>query len=186
MKIEENLRDLIIVMSVTTLFAIFGMVIIYNKQVYRTVPTQSTISMTTITIKVPTNTPTPFYPPSQPMGGGFKSYEHMDRITDRTSKQWHLKQLYWIDNEGFCRFNEYYAVAMGTVHAKRIGQMFTIYLEGRTFKAIVGDFKDNRHVTNGVCNTNGSIVEFIVKTMDGDKLQKLFPGQVLKIEEEQQ
>ncbi len=139
---------------------------------------------TTVTINIPTNTPTPFYPPSQPMGGGFKSYEPMDRITDRHSKQWHLKQLYWVDKEGFCRFNGYYAIAMGTVHAKRIGQTFTIYLEGRTFKAIVGDYKADKDVTNGVCKTNGSIVEFIVDKMNGDKLQKLFPGQVLKIEEE--
>ena len=120
--------------------------------------------------------------PPQPIGGLFKSYMPVSAITDRTSKQWHLKQIYTIDSNGFCRLGEYYAIAMGTKYAKRIGQMFTIQLEGKTFKAIVGDFKDDKDVINGVCKTNGSIIEFIVDKMDGDYLQEFMKGKVLNID----
>jgi hypothetical protein len=120
--------------------------------------------------------------PSEPIGGLFKSYMPVSAITDRTSKQWHLKQIYTIDSNGFCRLGEYYAIAMGTKYAKRIGQMFTIQLEGRTFKAIVGDFKDDKDVVDGVCKTNGSIIEFIVDKMDGDYLQEFMKGKVLNID----
>jgi hypothetical protein len=138
--------------------------------------------------------------PVQTIGGAFKAYERVDKITLKTSKQYYLKQLYWTDSEGFCRFNQMYVVAMGSKWGQRIGQIFTIelsgkyvefdgasrWVEGRTFKAILGDVKRDSDVIDGVCKTNGSIIEFIVSNMDGDRLQQIMSGEIIRIEEDTQ
>jgi hypothetical protein len=125
----------------------------------------------------------PTVAPIKTIGGGFKAIESVSNITRKSSAQWKLAQLYWIDSDGFCRFNDYYVVAMGTKYAQRIGQTFEIQFTGRTIFAILGDSKRDTDVVDGVCKENGSIVEFVVDTMDGDRLQQLMSGEVISIKE---
>ena len=145
------------------------------------IPSRQTASVTaepipTVTVVIPT------VEPVKTIGGAFKAFERVDKITLKTSKQYALKQLYWVDSEGFCRFNNMYVVAMGSKWGQRIGQIFTIEMESRTIRAILGDVKRDSDVIDGICKTNGSIIEFIVSNMDGDRLQEIMSGEVIRIE----
>jgi hypothetical protein len=143
-----------------------------------------TATLPEITVTMPVYPGEPIVEPIKTIGGGFKAYERVDKITRKDSKQYALKQLYWVDSDGFCRFNEMYVVAMGSKYGQRIGQMFTIEMESRTIKAVLGDVKRDSDVIDGKCKTNGSIIEFIVSDMDGDRLQEIMQGEIIRIEEE--
>jgi len=134
----------------------------------------------------PIVTPEPIDSLPLPSGsdGSFKAMERVEKITREGSKQWHLKQIYTLDEDGFCRIGEYYAVAMGTYYAKYIGQTLEIQFDSRTIKVIIGDVKADEHTIDKMyCSTNGSIVEFIVKenTITSDELQELFKGKIVSI-----
>ncbi len=126
--------------------------------------------------------------------GEFKTYMDYRKITNKSSKQWHLQQLATTNEEGFRLFNGRYLVAVGTFYADEVGKELRITLEdGTVFLAMVGDIKDNLHTdrTNRYIEKNGNIVEFIV---DVDKLDPItkklgnvsnsgFEGHIAMIEE---
>ena len=126
--------------------------------------------------------------------GSFKTYMDYRKITNTSSRQWHLQQLAYTDSEGFRKFNDSYLVAVGTYYADAVGKEFRITLDsGIVFHAMAGDIKQDIHTdaNNQYVPINGNIVEFIV---DVDKLDELtkklgnvsnsgFEGSIIKIEE---
>jgi len=126
--------------------------------------------------------------------GSFKTYMDYKKITDKSSKQWHLQQLAYTDSEGFRKFNGSYLVAVGTYYADEVGKEFRVTLDsGIVFHAMVGDIKQDIHTdaNNQYVTMNGNIMEFIV---DVDKLDELtkklgdvsnsgLEGAIIKIEE---
>jgi hypothetical protein len=126
--------------------------------------------------------------------GSFKTYMDYEKITNKSSRQWHLQQLAYTDSEGFRKFNDSYLVAVGTYYADEVGKEFRITLDsGIVFHAMVGDIKQDIHTdaNNQYVTMNGNIVEFIV---DVDKLNELtrdlgnvsnsgLEGSIIKIEE---
>ena len=126
--------------------------------------------------------------------GSFKTYMDYKKITDKSSKQWHLQQLAYTDSEGFRKFNDSYLVAVGTYYADEVGKEFRVTLDsGIVFHAMVGDIKQDIHTdaNNQYVTMNGNIMEFIV---DVDKLDELtkklgdvsnsgLEGAIIKIEE---
>ena len=126
--------------------------------------------------------------------GSFKTYMDYEKITNKSSRQWHLQQLAYTDSEGFRKFNDSYLVAVGTYYADEVGKEFRVTLDsGIVFHAIVGDIKQDIHTdaNNQYVTTNGNIVEFIV---DVDKLDGLtkklgnvsnsgLEGSIIKIDE---
>ena len=126
--------------------------------------------------------------------GSFKTYMDYKKITNKSSRQWHLQQLAYTDSEGFRKFNDSYLVAVGTYYADEVGKEFRVTLDsGIVFHAMVGDIKQDIHTdaNNQYVPMNGNIVEFIV---DVDKLDELtkklgnvsnsgFEGSIIKIEE---
>lgn len=127
--------------------------------------------------------------------GSFKTYMDYKKITNKSSRQWHLQQLAYTDSEGFRKFNDSYLIAVGTYYADEIGKEFRVTLDsGIVFHAMVGDIKQDIHTdaNNQYVTTNGNIVEFIV---DVDKLDELtkklgnvsnsgLEGSIIKIEGE--
>ena len=126
--------------------------------------------------------------------GSFKTYMDYKKITDKSSKRWHLQQLAYTDSEGFRKFNDSYLVAVGTYYADEVGKEFRVTLDsGIVFHAMVGDIKQDIHTdaNNQYVTMNGNIMEFIV---DVDKLDELtkklgdvsnsgLEGAIIKIEE---
>ena len=126
--------------------------------------------------------------------GSFKTYMDYGKITNKSSKQWHLQQLAYTDSEGFRKFNDSYLVVVGTYYADEVGKEFRVTLDsGIVFHAMVGDIKQDIHTdaNNQYVTMNGDIMEFIV---DVDKLDELtqklgnvsnsgFEGSIIKIEE---
>ena len=127
-------------------------------------------------------------------GGSFKTYMDYKKITNKSSRQWHLQQLAYTDSAGFRKFNDSYLVAVGTYYADKVGKEFRVTLDsGIVFHAMVGDIKQDIHTdaNNQYVTANGNILEFIV---DIDKLDKLtkklgnasnsgLEGSIIKIEE---
>jgi len=127
--------------------------------------------------------------------GAFKTYMDYRKITNQSSKQWHLQQLAVTNDDGFRMFNGKYLIAVGSYYSKEVGKEFRITLaDGFTFNAIVGDLKMDKHTDNNnqYMPENGNIVEFIV---DVDKLDPLtkklgdvsnsgLKGKIISIEEE--
>ncbi len=125
--------------------------------------------------------------------GEFKTYMDYRKITNTSSRQWHLQQLAYTDSEGFRKFNDSYLVAVGTYYADEVGKEFRVTLDsGIVFHAMVGDIKQDIHTdaNNQYVTTNGNIMEFIV---DADKLDELtkklgdvsnsgLEGSIIKIE----
>ena len=126
--------------------------------------------------------------------GSFKTYMDYKKITNKSSRQWHLQQLAYTDSEGFRKFNDSYLVAVGTYYADEVGKEFRVTLDsGIVFHAMVGDIKQDIHTdaNNQYVTMNGNIMEFIV---DVDKLDELtkklgnvsnsgLEGSIIKIEE---
>lgn len=117
--------------------------------------------------------------------GEFKSYEDFNNITRQDSKQYALKQFYWLDEFGFYRLGEYYAVAMGTYYAEYIGETLIIELEDRTIKVIIGDVKWDGCIDN-MYHPDGSILEFVINTdmMNSDQLNEIMAGRILSMRKE--
>ena len=126
--------------------------------------------------------------------GSFKTYMDYKKITNKSSRQWHLQQLAYTDSAGFRKFNDSYLVAVGTYYADEVGKEFRVTLDsGIVFHAMVGDIKQDIHTdaNNQYVTINGNIMEFIV---DVDKLDDLtkklgnvsnlgLEGSIIKIEE---
>lgn len=119
--------------------------------------------------------------------GAFKAWESVDSITRKDSAQYALKQFYRFDSDGCARIGEYYAIAMGTFYAERIGETLIVEMESRTIKIIIGDVKDDKDTVDRMyCRTNGSILEFIIKdgSINSEELNRLMAGKVLSIRKE--
>jgi hypothetical protein len=179
MKFTRQQKESTLIFTSIFLISLFCLI-----HVAREEPEVQTVTLPEITVTMPVYPGEPIVEPVKTIGGGFKAIESVSNITRKSSAQWYLKQLYWVDSEGFCRFNEMYVVAMGSKYGQRIGQMFTIEMESRTIKAVLGDVKRDSDVIDGKCKTNGSIIEFIVSDMDGDRLQEIMQGEIIRIEEE--
>ena len=126
--------------------------------------------------------------------GSFKTYMDYEKITNKSSRQWHLQQLAYTDSEGFRKFNGSYLVAVGTYYADEVGKEFRVTLDsGIVFHAMVGDIKQDIHTdaNNQYVTTNGNIMEFIVDVGKLDELTKKLgnasnsglEGSIIKIEE---
>ena len=127
----------------------------------------------------------------------FKSYMSWKAITNTRSKQYKLQEDCWTDSYGLRRYNEDYVIALGSYYSSNIGDRFKITLDtGKSFNAVVGDFKANKHTDplNQYTTTENSgkcVVEFIVETGRLDSTAKRmgdisyisnFKGNVEKIE----
>lgn len=111
-----------------------------------------------------------------PLGDtSFKSYMSWKAITNTDSKQYKLQKSCWTDKKGLRRHNNDYVIALGSYYADYIGQRFTITLDtGKTFTAVVGDFKANKHTDESNKYTpmedgGKNVIEFIVDTDELDK-----------------
>lgn len=111
-----------------------------------------------------------------PLGDtSFKSYMSYKAITNTDSKQYKLQKSCWTDKKGLRRYNNDYVIALGSYYADYIGQRFTITLDsGKTFTAVVGDFKANKHTDESNKYTpmedgKKNVIEFIVDTDELDK-----------------
>jgi len=111
-----------------------------------------------------------------PLGDtSFKSYMSWKAITNTDSKQYKLQKSCWTDKNGLRRYNNDYVIALGSYYADYIGQRFTITLDtGKTFTAVVGDFKANKHTDESNKYTpmedgKKNVIEFIVDTDELDK-----------------
>lgn len=100
----------------------------------------------------------------------FKSYMSWRAITNTRSDQYRLQQECWTDDNGLRRYDDKYVIALGSYYTHEIGDTFKITLDnGKSFKAVVGDFKADRHTdslhqytpTNDV---GKCVVEFVVDT----------------------
>lgn len=106
-----------------------------------------------------------------------KTYMDYKKIANKSSAQYKLQKRddIYTDEEGFRRIGDYFVVAVGTYYTSVVGTQLEIELStGRTFKAIVGDIKDNRHTDkmNRQHNIDGSVLEFLVDTKHMDKFSK--------------
>lgn len=105
----------------------------------------------------------------------FKSYMSWRSITNIDSEQYKFQKSCWTDKKGLRRHNNDYVVALGSYYADYIGQRFTITLDtGKTFTAVVGDFKADRHTDESNKYTpmedgGKNVIEFIVDTDELDK-----------------
>lgn len=111
-----------------------------------------------------------------PLGDtSFKSYMSWKAITNTDSKQYKLQKSCWTDKKGLRRYKQDYVIALGSYYADYIGQRFTITLDtGKTFTAVVGDFKADKHTdeTNKYTpmeDNKKNVIEFIVDTDELDK-----------------
>lgn len=100
----------------------------------------------------------------------FKSYMSWRAITNTESDQYQLQKECWTDNRGLRRYDDKYVIALGSYYTDEIGDVFKITLDnGKSFKAVVGDFKADRHTDElnmytptedcGKC-----VIEFVVDT----------------------
>ena len=100
----------------------------------------------------------------------FKSYMSWRAITNTRSAQYKLQQECWTDKNGLRRYDEYYVIALGSYYTDDIGDTFRITLDnGKSFKAVVGDFKADRHTDelNQYTPTESCgkcVLEFVVDT----------------------
>ena len=124
----------------------------------------------------------------------FKSWMDYRSITYRNSRQWRMQQVAYTCGNGFRRVSGLYMIALGTYFLYGgVGDVFDITLSsGITFRAVVGDVKDNRHTdaTNRYHLVDGSVVEFIIDRHTvcryaaltrGDMSFAGFPGYVIAI-----
>lgn len=123
---------------------------------------------------------------------GFRSYMPSSAITDKTSKQYSLKQQATVNNDGLLEINGYVLVAIGTGWGISVGERATVITENGSYNIIVADIKANCHTdsTNKVTVLNGCVVEFIVNISKLDRKVKTsgniatiskYSGKVLQI-----
>lgn len=100
----------------------------------------------------------------------FKSYMSWRAITNTRSAQYKLQQECWTDKDGLRRYDEYYVIALGSYYTDEIGDTFKITLDnGKSFKAVVGDFKADKHTDElhqytPTSSVGKCVVEFVVDT----------------------
>ena len=100
----------------------------------------------------------------------FKSYMSWKAITNTRSEQYKLQQECWTDKNGLRRYDEYYVIALGSYYTDEIGDTFKITLDtGKSFKAVVGDFKadhhtDTEHQYTPTADCGKCVLEFVVDT----------------------
>lgn len=103
-----------------------------------------------------------------PSNKPFKSYMDANTISDKSSKQYDLKQSFQLDYEtGIYMIGDRYACALGSFYTTEIGTEFDIVLKnGEVIPCILADSKADEHtdLLNQYTVANGSIVEFIVHT----------------------
>lgn len=76
----------------------------------------------------------------------FKSYMSWKAITNTESDQYQLQKECWTDNSGLRRYDDKYVIALGSYYTDEIGDVFKVTLDnGKSFKAVVGDFKADCH-----------------------------------------
>ena len=108
----------------------------------------------------------------------FKSYMSWKAITNTRSDQYRLQQECWTDTNGLRRCDEYYVIALGSYYTHDIGDVFKITLDnGKTFRAVVGDFKADRHTDERNMYTptedcGKCVIEFVVDTKALNKKAK--------------
>lgn len=113
----------------------------------------------------------------------FKTYMSYQAITNTASAQYELQKKATTDDNGLRQVGDYYVIALGSYYSTTIGDKFVIELEdGTRIKAIVGDFKNDKHTdsTNrytNVYDSNGNfvshnVVEFVVDIYALDKTAK--------------
>lgn len=113
----------------------------------------------------------------------FKTYMSYQAITNTESAQYQLQQKAKTDDNGLRQVGDYYVIALGSYYSTTIGDKFVIELEdGTRIKAIVGDFKNDKHTdsTNrytNVYDNNGNfishnVIEFIIDMSTLDKTAK--------------
>ena len=126
----------------------------------------------------------------------FKSYMSYKAITNKRSAQYMLQQDCWTDKNGLRRYDDKYVIALGSFYTESIGEEFKITLDtGKTFRAVVGDFKADRHTDrmNQYTPMDGRkcVIEFVVDTPSLDTTAKKmgdisyirgFDGNIQKIE----
>lgn len=127
----------------------------------------------------------------------FKSYMSWRAITNTRSDQYKLQQECWTDVNGLRRYDEYYVIALGSYYTDEIGDTFRVTLDtGKSFKAVVGDFKADRHTDElhqytPTSDVGKCVIEFVVDTkalnstakrMGDISYIKGFDGNVKKIE----
>lgn len=130
--------------------------------------------------------------------GYTKSNMDLDAITNTQSKQYKLKQSYWLDEYGHYRYSfndiDYYVVALGSYYGE-IGDKFRITLSnGNIFYVIKGDEKSDTQTVNGCYHPDGSVIEFIVDTNTvysayenfhgGFQVYDKWNGDIIKVEKE--
>lgn len=98
---------------------------------------------------------------------GFKSWMPYNSISDRSTRQWIIREIATTDEYGFRKLNERYCVAVGTYFGAYSGQYIDFVLEnGAVINAIVGDIKDDEDTDKYNCMTveSGCVSEFIIST----------------------
>ncbi len=126
----------------------------------------------------------------------FKTYTDYRCITDKTSKQYEIRNQCYTDDDGMRRLisNNDYIIALGTYYTNQAGERFKVTLStGVEFYATVGDIKKNKDTdeSNRYVQENGNLIEFhideevipkmITKLGDVSYLEQ-FKGQVIKVE----
>lgn len=122
----------------------------------------------------------------------------LDAITNTQSKQYKLKQSYWLDEYGHYRYSsndiDYYVVALGSYYGE-IGDKFRITLSnGNIFYVIKGDEKSDTQTVSGCYHPDGSVIEFIIDTNTvysayenfngGFQVYDKWNGDIIKVEKE--
>ena len=100
--------------------------------------------------------------------GSMKTYMSYKAITNTRSKQYRLQQQAVTDpSTGIRMVGDDYCVAIGSGWGCAIGDRIIVTLHGgKTFNAIVSDFKADAHTNsdNKTTTHDGSVVEFVVDT----------------------
>ena len=96
---------------------------------------------------------------------GFKSFMSYRTITDKSSKQYQLKQMAETNNYGLRTINDRFCIAVGTGLNADVGTYIDVVLEnGTIIPCIVSDIKDDRDTSADRITTsdNGCVSEFLV------------------------
>lgn len=103
---------------------------------------------------------------SVPDNTGFKSYMGYEAITDVTSKQNKLQNMYaYTGNYGIRMVNDRYCIALGTYFTQEIGQYVDLILEnGTVIPCVLADIKADEHTDSNNITTlhNGCVTEFVI------------------------
>ena len=103
-----------------------------------------------------------------PKSTGFKSYMDYRTVTNKTSEQYKLINLYTnTGNYGIRMVDDRYCIAVGTYFTTEIGQYLDLILEnGTIIPCVLTDIKADIHTDsrNIITLANGCVSEFVVDT----------------------